>query len=73
MTDPRVSEPLAATQFKDKKRRSEKVFDKSKKVAIKGRRAVDEGRDKKATRLLKKAARIEDREISRYKYKIKKY
>ena len=60
MTDPRVSEPLAATQFKDKKPRSERV-------AIRGRRAVDEGRDKKATRLLKKAARIENREIGRYK------
>jgi len=66
MKDPRVSEPLAPTQFKDKKPRSERV-------ATRGRRAVDEGRDKKATRLLKKAARIEDREIGRYKYKIKKY
>jgi hypothetical protein len=60
MTDPRKSEPLAATQFKD---RSKKVRAKSEITAAKGRKAVDEGRDKKATRLLKKAARQETRSI----------
>lgn len=46
------------------KQRSAKVMAKSKKTAAKGMKAVDEGRDKKATRLLKKAARQENRAIN---------
>lgn len=63
MKNARISMPLAPTQFKDKKTRAEKVMAKSKITAAKGKKAVDEGRDKKATRLLKKAARQETRSI----------
>lgn len=44
-------------------KRYDKVMSKSKKTAAKGRKAVDEGRDAKAGRLLKKAARQENRAI----------
>lgn len=60
MKDARTSLPLAPTQFKD---RAKRVMKKSEKTAARGRKAVDEGRDKKATRLLKKAARQETRSI----------
>jgi hypothetical protein len=63
MKDARISMPLAPTQFKDKKTRAEKVMAKSKITAARGEKAVDEGRDEKATRLLKKAARQETRSI----------
>ena len=43
--------------------RSQKVRAKSEKTAYRGKVAVDEGREKKATRLLKKAARQETRSI----------
>jgi len=60
-----LSTPLAASVFDGPKRkRSKRVYDRSEKVAAKGRQAVDEGRDKKATRLLKKAARLEKRSIN---------
>tara|TARA_R110000744_G_scaffold242333_1_gene359468 strand:- start:612 stop:812 length:201 start_codon:yes stop_codon:yes gene_type:complete len=66
MTDPRVSEPLAATQFKDKKPRSERVMDRANK-------AVDEGRMRKAARLENRSIKIEDREMGRPKFKASKY
>jgi len=56
-------------------KRSQKVRAKSDRTAEKGRKAVDEGRDKKAYRLLKKAARQETRSIKieeREKKKMKK-
>ena len=64
MKDPRISEPLAATQFKDKKKktRSEKVMDRANK-------AVDEGRMTKAARLENRSIRIEDKEMGRPKFK----
>jgi hypothetical protein len=43
-----------------------------KKTAAKGKKAVDEGRDKKATRLLKKAARQETRSIKKEGRTLKK-
>jgi len=45
-------------------KRSTKVALKAAKNAIKGRKAVDEGKDRKATRLLKRAARQENRSIN---------
>ena len=62
MKDPRTSIPLAPTQTSDK-RRSTKKFARAAKVAGKAAIAVDEGRDKKATRLFKRAARIETRAV----------
>lgn len=44
--------------------RSQKVRAKSNKTAARGTKAVDEGREKRATRLLKKAARQENRSIN---------
>ena len=52
--------PSPAKQLK----RSTKVRAKSERTAAKGRKAVDEGRDNKATRLLKRAARQENRSIN---------
>jgi uncharacterized protein HemY len=48
--------PLSPTVFGDKEK-------KVKKLVRKGYKAVDEGRDKKAERLLGRAAKIEDRVI----------
>ena len=45
---------------------------KSAKTAAKGAKAVDEGRDKKADRLYKRAARQENREINRAESPVKK-
>lgn len=67
MKDVRISKPLAATQFEDrKKKRSERIMDRADK-------AVDEGRMKKAARLENRSIRIEDREKGRPKFKPKKY
>jgi|TARA_R110000772_G_scaffold204558_1_gene314659 hypothetical protein len=55
--------------------KSQKVRAKSDKTAARGAKAVDEGRERKATRLLKKAARQETRSIKleeREKQKMKK-
>ena len=55
--------------------KSQKVRAKSNKTAAKGAKAVDEGREKKASRLLKKAARQETRSIKieeKEKQKMKK-
>ena len=53
--------------------RSKKVYDKSEKTAAKGLKAVDEGRDKKGTRLLKKASRQETRSIKIEEKEKKRY
>lgn len=58
-----------ALPFKDKAidrllRKSDKVRRKSDNTAYRGKVAVDEGREKKADRLLKKAARQENRSIN---------
>ena len=45
---------------------------KSENTAIKGNKAVDEGRDRKADRLLKRAARQENREIKKEERKAKR-
>ena len=49
-------------------KRSTKRFARAEKVAAKGKKAVDEGRDRKADRLLKRAARIENRAIKTEEY-----
>ena len=49
--------------MKAKTKRSVKLRDKSNATAARGKKAVDEGRNKKATRLLKKAAIQETRSI----------
>jgi len=48
----------------DKLKRSQKLRMKSDNTAYRGKVAVDEGREKKADRLLKKAARQENRSIN---------
>ena len=55
------SNPSPAKQMHNK--RSTRRFARAEKVAAKGKKAVDEGKDKKATRLLKRAARIETRAV----------
>lgn len=55
--------PLAPTFFPNNEKRAETLKEKSDKLAFKGNVAVDEGRDKKADRLLKRAANLEDRSI----------
>lgn len=55
--------PLAPTFFPNKGKRAENLREKSDKLAYRGNVAVDEGRDKKADRLLKRAANLEDRSI----------
>ncbi len=49
--------------MKAKTKKSVKIRNKSNATAARGKKAVDEGRNKKATRLLKKAARQETRSI----------
>ena len=49
-------------------KRSTRRFARAEKVAAKGKKAVDEGRDRKADRLLKRAARIEDRAVRTEEY-----
>jgi hypothetical protein len=48
--------PLAPTFFGGKEKRLEKLVNK-------GNKAVDEGRDRKADRIFKRAANLEDRMI----------
>ena len=60
-----LGKPLAST-FGDKpkkKKRSAKLMSKAIKTASKGHKAVDEGRKKKANRILKKSASLENRSI----------
>lgn len=51
------------TAYGNKETKSKRLEKKSETIAAKGNKAVDEGRDKKADRLLKRAARLEDRSI----------
>ena len=58
------AKPMAKTLYKKGgPTRSQKARAKSNKTAARGAKAVDEGRERKATRLLKKAARQETRSI----------
>lgn len=52
--------PLAPTDFVGKEKRLQK---REEKLVKKGNKAVDEGRERKADRLLGRAARVEDRKI----------
>jgi phage shock protein A len=58
--------------MKDKKRKIERLEKREDKLVSKGYKAVDEGRDRKADRLLKRAARTENKVIKAkegvYKY-----
>jgi hypothetical protein len=55
-----------------KTKRKFPTFNKSDKTAARASQAVDEGRDRKANRLFKKAARQENREIRREERRKKK-
>ncbi len=55
--------PLAPTFFGNKEKRIERLQKKEVKLVNKGNKAVDEGREKKADRLLERAARVENRSI----------
>lgn len=54
--------PLSPTPSFDSKR-VDRLQKKEEKLAYKGGKAVDEGREKKADRLLKRAANVENRKI----------
>ncbi len=53
--------PLAPTFFGDKDKRRERLEKREEKLVSKGNQAVDEGRDRKADRLFKRAANVQDR------------
>jgi hypothetical protein len=53
--------PLAPTYFGDKDKRRERLEKREEKLVSKGNQAVDEGRDRKADRLFKRAANVQDR------------
>lgn len=55
--------PLAPTDFGDKEKRVKRLEKREEKLVSKGNKAVDEGRDKKADRIFKRAANVEDRKI----------
>jgi hypothetical protein len=55
--------PLAPTDFGDKEKRIKRLEKREEKLVSKGNKAVDEGRDKKADRIFKRAANVEDRKI----------
>jgi len=55
-----------------KTKRKFPTFNKSDDTAVRASQAVDEGRDRKANRLFKKAARQENREIRREERRKKK-
>lgn len=55
--------PLAPTFFGGKEKRIERLQKKEDKLVKKGYKAVDEGRDKKADRILGRAAKAEDKKI----------
>ena len=55
--------PLAPTFFGDKEKKVERLKRREEKLVEKGYKAVDEGRDKKADRILSRAARVENRII----------
>jgi hypothetical protein len=53
--------PLAPTFFGDKDKRKERLEKREEKLVSKGNQAVDEGRDRKADRIFKRAANVQDR------------
>lgn len=53
--------PLAPTYFGDKDKRKERLEKREEKLVSKGNQAVDDGRDRKADRLFKRAANVQDR------------
>jgi phage shock protein A len=55
--------PLAPTFFGDKEKKVKRLEKREAKLVKKGNKAVDEGRDKKADRVFKRAANVEDRLI----------
>lgn len=55
--------PLAPTFFGDKERKMKRLQKREDKLVSKGNKAVDEGRDRKADRVLGRAARVEDKKI----------
>lgn len=55
--------PLAPTFFGDKEKKVERLKKREEKLVEKGYKAVDEGRDRKADRVLSRAARVENRII----------
>jgi len=55
--------PLAPTFFEGKKDKIDRLQKKENKLVAKGSKAVDEGRDKKADRILGRAAKAEDKKI----------
>lgn len=55
--------PLAPTFFGDKEKKVERLKRREEKLVEKGYKAVDEGRDRKADRVLSRAARVENRII----------
>lgn len=55
--------PLAPTFFGNKEKKVERLQKREEKLVEKGNKAVDEGRDKKADRIFKRAADVENRSI----------
>jgi phage shock protein A len=55
--------PLAPTFFGNKDKKVQKLQRREDKLVSKGKQAVDEGRDRKADRVLGRAARVEDKKI----------
>lgn len=55
--------PLAPTFFGDKEAKVKRLQNREDKLVSKGNKAVDEGRDKKADRIFKRAANVEDRKL----------
>jgi hypothetical protein len=55
--------PLAPTFFGDKEKKVKRLEKREAKLVKKGNKSVDEGRDKKADRVFKRAANVEDRLI----------
>lgn len=55
--------PLAPTFFGSKEKKVKRLESKESRLLEKGYKAVDEGRDKKADRVLKRAANVENRLI----------
>lgn len=53
--------PLAPTSFGDKEKKIKRLEKREEKLVKKGNKAVDEGRERKADRLLGRAARVEDK------------
>jgi phage shock protein A len=55
--------PLAPTFIGGKEKRIKRLEKREEKLVSKGNKAVDEGRDRKADRLLGRAAKVEDKKI----------